>query len=76
MDAICRILAAGRDLAGEFPGLARARLSFGTSLCFAVLLALIHRLNDRRLGRRWPYAATALLAFGGFFTVEGRSTSG
>ena len=46
--------------------------SFSTSLCFAVLLALVPAaqvIAGWAVG--WPYAATALLAIGGFFTVEG-----
>lgn len=56
----------------SFRGLRALGWSFGTSLCFAVLLALIPSsqvIAGWAVG--WPYAATALLAFGGFFTVEG-----
>src|SRR5580692_4766450 len=55
-----------------FRGLRALGWSFSTSLCFAVLLALIPSaqvIAGWAVG--WPYAATALLAFGGFFTVEG-----
>jgi hypothetical protein len=56
----------------SFRGLRSLGWSFGTSLCFAVLLALIPSaqvIAGWAVG--WPYAATALLAVGGFFTVEG-----
>src|SRR5580692_7531659 len=60
-----------------FRGLRALGWSFSTSLCFAVLLALIPSaqvISAWAVG--WPYAATALLAFGGFFTVEGALTLG
>src|SRR5258708_31975230 len=53
-------------------GLRALGWSFSSSLCFAVLLALIPSaqvIAGWAIG--WPYVATALLAFGGFFTVEG-----
>jgi hypothetical protein len=56
----------------SFRGLRALGWSFSTSLCFAVLLALIPSsqvIAGWAIG--WPYAATALLAVGGFFTVEG-----
>src|ERR1700722_11606217 len=56
----------------SFRGLHALGWSFTTSLCFAVLLALIPSaqvMAGWAVG--WPYVATALLAFGGFFTVEG-----
>ncbi len=56
----------------SFRGLRVLGWSFSTSLCFAVLLALIPSaqvMAGWAVG--WPYVATALLAFGGFFTVEG-----
>jgi hypothetical protein len=58
----------------SFRGLRALGWSFSTSLCFAVLFALIPSaqvMSAWAVG--WPYAATALLAFGGFFTVEGMS---
>ena len=61
----------------SFRGLRALGWSFSTSLCFAVLLALIPSaqvIAGWAVG--WPYAATALLAFGGFFTVEGALTVG
>jgi hypothetical protein len=61
----------------SFRGLRALGWSFGTSLSFAVLLALIPSaqvIASWAIG--WPYAATALLAFGGFFTVEGALTVG
>jgi hypothetical protein len=51
--------------------------SFSTALCFAVLLALVPSaqvIAGWAIG--WPYAATALLAIAGFFTVEGALTVG
>jgi hypothetical protein len=56
----------------SFRGLRALGWSFSTSLCFAVLIALIPSaqvIAGWAVG--WPYAATALLAFGAFFTVEG-----
>jgi hypothetical protein len=46
--------------------------SFRSSVCFAVLLALVPSaqvIAGWAIG--WPYAATALLAIAGFFTAEG-----
>jgi hypothetical protein len=56
----------------SFRGLRALGWSFGSSLCFAMLLALIPSaqvMASWAVG--WPYVATALLAFAGFFTVEG-----
>jgi hypothetical protein len=56
----------------SFRGLRALGWSFNTSLCFAMLLSLIPSaqvIAGWAVG--WPYAASALLAFGGFFTVEG-----
>jgi hypothetical protein len=56
----------------SFRGLRALGWSFGSSLCFALLVALIPSsqvIAAWAIG--WPYAATALLAFGAFFTVEG-----
>lgn len=55
-----------------FRGLRAAGWSSNTSLCFAVLVALAPSaqvIAGWAIG--WPYAITALLAVGGFFTVEG-----
>jgi hypothetical protein len=55
----------------SFRGLRALGWSAGTSLCFAVLLVLVPSaqvIASWAVG--WPYAATALLAFGGFFTAE------
>src|SRR5450631_2487400 len=55
-----------------FRGLGALGWSFNTSLCFAVLLSLVPSaqvIAGWAIG--WPYAATALLAIAGFFTVEG-----
>src|SRR6202790_5132306 len=56
----------------SFRGLRALGWSLSTSLCFAVLLVLIPSaqvMAGWAVG--WPYVATALLAGGGFFTVEG-----
>jgi hypothetical protein len=56
----------------SFRGLRALGWSFSTSLCFALLLTLIPSaqvMAGWAVG--WPYVATALLAFGAFFTVEG-----
>jgi hypothetical protein len=61
----------------SFRGLRALGWSFSTSLCFAVLLALIPSaqvIAGWAIG--WPYAATALLAVGGFFTAEGALSTG
>ena len=55
-----------------FRGLRALGWSFSTSLCFAVFLTLIPAaqvMAGWAIG--WPYVATALLAFGAFFVVEG-----
>ena len=56
----------------SYRGLRAVGWSLSTSLCFAVLLGLLPSaqvIAGWAVG--WPYAATALLAFGGFFAVEG-----
>ena len=56
----------------SFRGLRAVGWSTSTSLCFAILLSLVPSaqvIAGWAVG--WPYAATALLAIGGFFTVEG-----
>ncbi|MEP6883870.1 MAG: glucosyltransferase domain-containing protein [Gammaproteobacteria bacterium] len=61
----------------SFRGLRALGWSFDASLCFALLLALIPSeqvIASWAVG--WPYAATALLAFGAFFTVEGALNMG
>jgi hypothetical protein len=61
----------------SFRGLRALGWSFGSSLCFAMLLALLPSaqvMASWAVG--WPYVATALLAFAGFFTVEGALTVG
>src|SRR5882724_4091345 len=60
-----------------FRGLRALGWSFNTALCFAILLALVPSaqvIAGWAVG--WPYAATALLAIAGFFTVEGALTVG
>jgi len=55
-----------------FSGLRSLGWSINASLCFAILLALVppsQVIAGWAIG--WPYAATALLAIAGFFTVEG-----
>src|SRR5450631_4199281 len=56
----------------SFRGLRAVGWSVNSSLCFAVLLVLAPSaqvIAGWAIG--WPYVATALLAVGGFFTVEG-----
>jgi hypothetical protein len=56
----------------SFRGLRAVGWSINTSLVFAILLSLVPSaqvIAGWAIG--WPYAATALLAIGGFFTVEG-----
>src|SRR5271166_738057 len=51
--------------------------SFNSSLCFALLIALVPSaqvIASWAVG--WPYAITALLAIGGFFAAEGAMTAG
>jgi hypothetical protein len=60
-----------------FRGLRALGWSFNSSLCFAVLLALIPSaqvIAGWAIG--WPYAGAALLAFGAFFVVEGAMNVG
>jgi hypothetical protein len=60
-----------------FRGLRALGWSFNTSLYFAILLALVPSaqiIAGWAVG--WPYAAAALLAVGGFFTVEGAMALG
>ncbi|HWS69621.1 MAG TPA: glucosyltransferase domain-containing protein [Steroidobacteraceae bacterium] len=60
-----------------FRGLRALGWSFSTALCFAILLTLVPSaqvIAGWAIG--WPYAATALLAIAGFFTVEGALTVG
>jgi hypothetical protein len=55
-----------------FRGLRALGWSFNSSLCVATLVALLPAsqvIAGWAVG--WPYAATALLAIGGFFTAEG-----
>ncbi len=55
-----------------FRGLRSFGWSYSASLCFAILLALLPSaqvIAGWAVG--WPYAATALLAIAGFFTVDG-----
>jgi hypothetical protein len=55
----------------SFRGMRAVGWSFNSSLCFALLLALVPSaqvIASWAVG--WPYAATALLAIGGFFTVD------
>jgi hypothetical protein len=60
-----------------FKGLRAVGWSISNSLFFAVLLILVPSaqvIAGWAVG--WPYAATALLAVGGFFTVEGALSLG
>jgi hypothetical protein len=55
-----------------FRGLRAVGWSFNSSLCFALLVSLVPSaqvIAGWAVG--WPYAVTALLAIGAFFTVEG-----
>ncbi len=61
----------------SFRGLRALGWSFSTSLCFALLLALIPSaqvIASWAVG--WPYTLAALPAVGAFFTVEGGLTMG
>jgi hypothetical protein len=61
----------------SFRGLRALGWSINSSLSFAVLLALVPSaqvIAGWAVG--WPYAATALLAFGGFFTADGALSVG
>jgi hypothetical protein len=61
----------------SFRGLRSLGWTNNTSLCFAVLISLVPSaqvIAGWAVG--WPYAATALLAFGGFFTAEGALAAG
>jgi hypothetical protein len=60
-----------------FRGLKSLGWSFNTSLCFAILVALLPSAQvvaGWAIG--WPYAATALLAIAAFFTVDGALSAG
>jgi hypothetical protein len=60
-----------------FRGLRGLGWHFNTALCFAVLVGLLPSaqvIAGWAVG--WPYAAAALLAIGGFFTVEGAMAGG
>jgi len=60
-----------------FRGLRALGWSFNASLSFAILLALVPSaqvIAGWAIG--WPYAATALLAIAGYFTVDGALTVG
>jgi hypothetical protein len=60
-----------------FRGLRTLGWSLGTSLCLTVLLSLVPSaqvIASWAVG--WPYAAAALLAIGGFFTLEGSLAMG
>ena len=60
-----------------FRGLRSLGWSINSSLCFAILLGLMPSaqvIAGWAVG--WPYAATALLAIAGFFTVEGAMAVG
>jgi hypothetical protein len=61
----------------SFRGLRSLGWSFNTSLCFAILLALVPSaqvIAGWAIG--WPYAVAALLAFGSFLTVDGALSVG
>src|SRR5580692_9301540 len=61
----------------SFRGLRAVGWSTSTSLCFAILLSLVPSaqvIAGWAVG--WPYAATALLAFGSFLAVDGALSVG
>ena len=61
----------------SFRGLRAVGWPIGSSVCFALMLSLVPSaqvIASWAVG--WPYAATALLAFGGFFIVEGALAAG
>ena len=61
----------------SFRGLRSLGWSFNSSLCFAILLALLPSsqvIAAWAIG--WPYAVAALLAVGGFFTADGALSVG
>jgi Glucosyl transferase GtrII len=61
----------------SFRGLRALGWSFNTSLFFAVLISLVPSaqvIAGWAVG--WPYAATALLAIAGFFTIDGALSAG
>lgn len=61
----------------SYRGLRALGWSANTSLCFAVLLGLLPSsqvIAGWAVG--WPYAASALLSFGGFFAAEGALSTG
>jgi hypothetical protein len=61
----------------SFRGLRAVGWSINTSLCFAVLVSMVPSaqvIAGWAVG--WPYAASALLAIGAFFAVEGALTVG
>jgi hypothetical protein len=61
----------------SFRGMRALGWSFNSSLCLAVLLALVPSAQViAAWAVGWPYAATALLAVGGFFTAEGAMAIG
>lgn len=61
----------------SFRGLRALGWSFGSSLSFAVLFSLIPSAQViAAWAVGWPYAATALLAFAAFFTVDGALSIG
>ena len=69
---LCASLLLGAISLVMFRGLRALGWSFNTSLCCAILLTLVPSaqvIAGWAVG--WPYAAAALLAIGGFFTVEG-----
>ena len=70
VDAFVRLAVARRDFPGDVSRPAEPRLVVqGTSLCVAVLLALLPSAQViAAWAVGWPYAAAALLAVGAFFT--------
>jgi len=72
MDALRRLAVVGRVVVGQFSRSACARMVVQHQPVFRRAAGVDSvRAGDRGMGRRLPYVATALLAVGGFFTVEG-----
>jgi hypothetical protein len=73
----CASLLLGAISLVMFRGLRALGWSFNTSLCFALLVSLLPAsqvIAGWAVG--WPYAVTALLAVGAFFTSEGALSAG
>jgi hypothetical protein len=77
VDALGATLLLGAIAFAMFRALRQYGWTFYSSLCFALLVALVPSaqvIASWAVG--WPYAVTALLAIGGFFAAEGGLTPG